>query len=145
MKVQAILKAKSPDVITATPDQSLHEASQTLAQHNIGVLVVVNQSDFPVGIVSERDIVRELAESRESCLVKTIADIMTEEVIIALPDDDLNHVSNVMTNNRIRHLPIVKGNQLVGIISIGDVVKAQLKHFEGEAMTLMNYITGGHA
>lgn len=142
--VKDILAGKPAGVITITPDQTLQAASQVLAQHNIGALVVV-EDDQPAGILSERDIVRHLANQGEAALQLPVADAMTEEIIIALPTDDLDYASSTMTQKRIRHLPIMDDGQLVGIISIGDVVKAQLNFYQGEARTLLQYITGGHA
>lgn len=144
MKVQSILTKKNPQVITVRPDQSLHEASQLLDEHNIGALVAVNSAHVPVGIISERDIVREFARNREAILSKTVGDVMTKDVIVALLDDELDHLSNIMTHKRIRHIPVVDGDKLIGIVSIGDIVKAQLDYFEGEALTLRHYITGNY-
>lgn len=145
MQVKEILRKKPADVITITADQSLHRASQLLAEHNIGALVVVDDDGIPAGILSERDIVRALAESKGAVADQIVSEAMTEDIIITLPDDDLTYVSNTMTNKRIRHLPVMDGNTLAGIISIGDVVKVQLEHFEGEAHTLRQYITGGYS
>jgi CBS domain-containing protein len=145
MQVKDILTKKSPRVITITPDQSLHEASRLLAEHNIGALVVVNQAQTPVGIVSERDIVRAFATTGNQMLTQTVSDVMTKDLIVAVPEDELDHVSNVMTHKRIRHLPVISNDELIGIISIGDVVKAQLDYFEGEALNLRHYITGSYA
>jgi CBS domain-containing protein len=143
MKVREILGKNPVTVITISPNQSLLEASQLLAKHNIGAVVVVDKDDTPIGILSERDIVRQLAAFDAETLNHKVHDIMTEDVIIALPDDDLSYVSSTMTDKRIRHLPIMNKQKLVGIISIGDVVKMQLDHFANEAHMLRQYITGG--
>jgi CBS domain-containing protein len=143
MKVKELLANKPPGVITISPDHTLHAASQLLAEHNIGALVVVDSDGNPVGILSERDIVRRLAAQGESAVAETVADVMTRDIIIALPDDDVGEMSAVMTDRRIRHLPVMDGEQLAGIISIGDVVKAQRDHFKGEARWLQQYIDGG--
>ncbi len=145
MKVQDILQKKSSDIFTVHPHQTLNEASQILATHNIGSLVVVNEQQHLIGILSERDIVRQLAQHGEATGSMTIGEVMTTEVVIAVPDDDVAYLSSTMTNNRIRHLPVLQDGKLVGIVSIGDVVKAQLDFYEGESHYLQQYITGGYA
>ncbi|MEZ4670870.1 MAG: CBS domain-containing protein [Anaerolineae bacterium] len=145
MIVQDILKKKSSEVLTIHAQQSLLEASQILAANNIGALVVVDDLKAPVGILSERDIVRQLAQHHESTGALSVGDVMTTAVVIALPDDDIAYLSNTMTNKRIRHLPVLHDGELVGIVSIGDVVKAQLDLYEGEVHSLQQYIAGGYA
>ncbi len=145
MKVQDILRKKSREVFTIHPHQSLYEACQILASKNIGALVVVDEHHMPVGMLSERDIVRQLAQKKEAVGSLTVGDAMTQEVVIALPDDEVAYLSNTMTNERIRHLPVMQEGQLAGIVSIGDVVKAQLEYYEGETRTLQQFITGGYA
>lgn len=144
MNVKTLLGSKSAEVITIQPEKSLLEASQLLTQHNIGAVVVVNAKGKPIGILSERDIVRQMSAHGASVTKLSVADAMTEDIIIGLLDDDLSAVSNVMTNNRIRHLPIMDNQNLIGIVSIGDVVKAQLNQVENEAHSLRQYITGGY-
>jgi len=141
MKVKEILQGKSMTVITIRPDQSLLEASQLLNKHKIGAVVVVDDNGSPVGILSERDIVREMAELKEDVVNRSVQDAMTEGIIFGLPDDDLSYVSSTMTENRFRHLPIMEEQKLVGMVSIGDVVKAQLDNVQYEARMLREYIT----
>ena len=145
MKVQEILAHKSAGVITIAPEQTLQHASNILAKHNIGALVVVDTKGQPIGILSERDVVRALSQHGAASISLQVADAMTkgEHLIIALPEDDISYLSQTMTAKRIRHLPIMANQELVGIISIGDVVKAQIDHLEVEARTLMSYILGG--
>jgi CBS domain-containing protein len=145
VKVKGILREKPAAVITITADQSLLEASQLLAEHNIGAVVVVDGDGTPVGILSERDIVRKLAALQEDVVNHKVRAAMTEDIIIGFPEDDLSYVTSTMTDKRIRHLPIMEEQKLVGMISIGDVVKAQLAHFKSEAHWLHSYITGTHA
>lgn len=142
MKVKEILAKKSAQVITITAEQSLYEASQLLAEHNIGAVVVVDSNNTPIGILSERDIVRKLSTLKAEVIHHRVQDAMTEDIIIGFPEDDLSNVSSVMTEKRIRHLPIIDEHQLIGIVSIGDVVKAQLKSYRMEVHTLHQYITG---
>lgn len=145
MQVQDILKKKSSEVFTIRSHQPLADAIKMLADKNIGVLVVVDEQNQPVGVLSERDIVRELAHNIAGMESLKVSHIMTKDVIIALPEDDLTYLSNTMTNKRIRHLPVMQDGKLIGIVSIGDVVKAQLDFYEVEAHTLRQYITGGYS
>jgi CBS domain-containing protein len=142
MNIASLLATKGSRVITIRPGQTVREVLALLATHNIGALVVVDEQLAPVGIVSERDIVRAAAHS-EDVFSRPIASIMTKEVIIGGPHDDLVAVGNTMTERRIRHLPIVDGGQLVGIISLGDVVKAQRDQYRGEVDTLSIQLTEG--
>jgi CBS domain-containing protein len=145
VKVKSLLTRKAAGVITVTPDQSFCDASKLLVERNIGAVVVVDKAGKLVGILSERDIVRQVAAMGEDAIKLKVGDFMTRDLIIALPDDDLSYVMDTMTEKRIRHLPVMDGKALVGIVSIGDVVKAQRDHFEGEARTLQQYIDGGYA
>jgi CBS domain-containing protein len=144
MKVKEILRKKSPSVITVGTEETLQAACQLLVEHNIGALVVTNSSGLPIGILSERDIVHQVAEYGASAVSRKVRDGMTKDITIALCDDEIAYLSNTMTNKRIRHLPVMDDQKLVGIVSIGDVVKAQLDYFEGEAHSLRRYITGGY-
>ncbi len=140
MKVKRLLATKSGPVITIGPDQPIRDAVALLSRHNIGALVVVaSGSDLPVGIISERDIIRRAAEN-ESVFSESVRDIMTKEVITGMPQDDLYSVIHTMTERRFRHLPVVDGEKLVGIISIGDVMKAQRDAYRGEIDTLETQI-----
>lgn len=135
MKVSRILATKGSGVLSIRPEQSVKEAVQLLMRHNIGALVVINDAGELVGIVSERDVVRHLAK-RDEILSLPVSEIMTGDVVTALPQDDLISVSHVMTERRFRHLPIMEGGKLVGMISIGDVLKAQRDAYRGEIDTL---------
>lgn len=145
MKVQDILQKKSGSVLTIHPHQTLFQASQILAEHNIGALLVEDDAHELVGILSERDIVRQLAQAGESVGKLTVGEVMTTDVVTVLPDDEIADLSSTMTNKRIRHLPVMQDGQLIGIVSIGDVVKAQLDFYEGESQFLQTYIAGGYA
>jgi CBS domain-containing protein len=140
MNIKSILATKGANVVTVSPDKTIREALAILVNHNVGALVVVDEIKKPVGILSERDIVR-LAARNEALFGISIGEVMTTNVITALPQDELRAVANIMTEKRIRHLPIVDNQGiLVGIISIGDVVKAERNRFEGEADTLRTQI-----
>ena len=140
MNIKSILATKGANVVTISPDQTIREALAVLIKHNVGALVVVDEIQKPVGILSERDIVR-LAARNEALFGIPIREVMTTNVITALPQDELRAVANTITEKRIRHLPIVDNQGvLIGIISIGDVVKAERNRFEGEADTLRTQI-----
>jgi CBS domain-containing protein len=135
MTIASLLSKKGVKVVTIGPQDTIRQALGRLAEHNIGALVVVDGQGAIAGIVSERDVVRALARS-EAILVEPIATIMTRDVVKGTPQDDLIAVGNTMTEHRFRHLPIVEGGRLVGIISLGDVVKAQRDQYQGEVDTL---------
>jgi CBS domain-containing protein len=131
-------------VVTVRPDQTIREAIALLAKHNIGALVAVDAENRPVGILSERDITRQLARN-EDLFTLLVSDLMTKDVITGMPQDDLKSVANTMTDKRIRHLPIVDQGKLCGIISIGDVVKTQRDQYMGEVDTLQTQILADQA
>lgn len=135
MTIERLLATKGAKVVTIHPEGTIRQALASLADHNIGALVVVDQLHRPIGIVSERDIVRELARD-EYVFARAVSSIMTREVIIGAPRDDLVAVGRTMTEKRIRHLPVVDQGKLVGIVSIGDIVKAQRDQYQGELDTL---------
>ena len=139
MNIASLLAKKSGAPITIRPEQTVRDALALQAKHNIGALIVVNAASTPVGIVSERDIVREAARN-EQVFGRAMSEIMTRDVITGVPEDDLGSVANVMTEKRIRHLPVVTGGKLIGIISIGDVVKAQRDTYLGKMETLETQI-----
>jgi len=140
MNIASLLAKKGVNVVTVGPRDTIREALKRLAQHNIGALVVVDGQGGLTGIVSERDIVRALARTEpartEAILTEPIDAIMTRNVIIGTPQDDLVAAGTTMTERHIRHLPVMEGGRLVGIISIGDIVKAQRDHYQGEVDTL---------
>ncbi len=131
MKVSRILAVKGKEVITIRPQQTIREAIARLAERNIGDLVVVDDAGQPVGIISERDIIHQAAR-REDLFTQPVEEIMTTQLVTIVPQDDLRSVANTMLEKRIRHLPVLDGETLVGIISIGDLVKAQRDEYEGE-------------
>ena len=135
MIIASLLAKKGVKVVTIGPHETIRQGLGRLAEHDIGALVVVDGQGGLAGMVSERDIVRALARS-EAILAEPVAVIMTRNVVIGTPQDDLMAVGATMTEHRIRHLPVVEGGRLVGIISIGDVVKAQRDQYQGEVDTL---------
>jgi len=141
MKIQDILANKGTGVITTTPDITVHAAVQVLVDHNIGAVVVLDGSAI-AGILSERDILRLSADDPAQLSGRSVSDVMTRKVVTGGPDDQISHVMELMTNHRIRHLPIVEGDALVGILSIGDVVNALRTEVEGENRHMREYIQG---
>jgi CBS domain-containing protein len=141
MNIANILARKGSMAVTVRPEQSIREALGILERHNIGALIAV-QGESPVGILSERDIVREAARN-EKFFTRTVADLMTRDVITGQPHDDLLTVAHTMTERRIRHLPVVDKDRLIGMVSIGDVVKAQRDHYQGEVDTLQTQLLAG--
>ena len=139
MNVKTILATKGRNVVTIQPDRRIKEAVILLARHNIGALVVVDEAQQIIGILSERDITRRAAE-QDDVMTVYVRELMTQSVITALPQDDLHSVASVMTEKRIRHLPILDQGKLVGIVSIGDVVKIQRDLYKGEVDTLQTQL-----
>jgi len=142
MKISTILSTKGMNVITVHPDQSIKEAIDLLVRHNIGALVAVDEAGKPVGILSERDIIR-MAVRRDDVFGLSVREVMTKDLISASPQDDLKSVMQTMTDKRFRHLPIMDQGQLAGIVSIGDVVKTLLGQYEGVIDTLQTQMTQG--
>lgn len=141
MNIASLLATKGGRVFAIGPTETLRRALALLAEHGVGALVVVDEANQPIGIISERDIVREAARN-ENLFGKAVRDIMTAHVIVGTPQDDLKSVSHTMTEHRIRHLPVMDQGTLVGIVSIGDIVKAQRDQYEGEVDTLQTQILG---
>lgn len=137
MKINTILATKGAKVITIRADQTLREAAEVLAKNRIGALVVVDEVAQLTGIISERDLVQAIAHHAHA-LSLPVSKVMTKAVIAASPRDELKSVLQTMTKHRIRHLPILDRGQLAGIVSILDVVKAQLHKYEGEIERLHN-------
>jgi CBS domain-containing protein len=141
--IASLLAKKGGSVVTVEPEQTVRQALGVLAQHNIGALVVVDGEARPIGILSERDVVRAAARD-EAVFGRAVGDLMTRNVIVGVPQDDLESVGRTMTERRIRHLPVVEQGRLVGIISIGDVVKAQRDLYQGEVETMQVELTEEH-
>jgi CBS domain-containing protein len=142
MLIADILRRKGSDVLTCTADQTTTEVLATLAEYNVGALVVVVDG-APVGILSERDIVRSLYAVGATALTATVADLMTNLIISCQPGDSVDIVSSQMTENRIRHVPVLADGRLVGIVTIGDVVAARISELETTRERLEDYITRG--
>lgn len=139
MNISSILSTKGSEVITISPGKTIGEAVSLLATHNIGALVVTGDSGNVVGIISERDIVRRAAE-RTDVISHSVAEVMTKEVVVGVPEDEIMSVAHTMTEKHFRHIPILEGDRLIGIISIGDILKAQRDQYRGQIDTLETQI-----
>lgn len=142
MKVSRILRSKQGDTVTVSPDMPVLEAAAELARHRIGAVIVLDADGSLAGIISERDIARALPERGPDLSRLKVADLMTREVTVCNPDHDVHHVMKQMTEGAFRHVPVVDGDRLAGIISIGDVVRARIDELEHEAADLQRYIVG---
>jgi len=143
MNVATILKMKGRAVSTARPDASLLEVAQKLGTKKIGAIVVVGDNGNVVGIISERDIIRAISERGASALSLAVADVMTRHVISCGETSELDELMEMMTKGRFRHLPVIEDGALVGIVSIGDVVKHHVAEVEMEVSPIRNYLATG--
>jgi CBS domain-containing protein len=140
MTVKSILKAKGSDVATTAPATSMADAIKRLAERRIGALVVQGADERVVGIISERDIVLALAERGAGIFEEPVSQFMTRRVVTCGESETVASVMERMTSGKFRHVPVIEDNRLVGIISIGDVVKHRLGEMEGESAALRDYI-----
>ncbi|MCB1510024.1 MAG: CBS domain-containing protein [Hyphomicrobiaceae bacterium] len=143
MNVMQILNDKGREIETASPDAPISQVAGKLVAHRIGAIVLVEDAGQIAGIVSERDIVRAVAAKGGACLNEPVRTIMTKNVITCSQQDTAQDLMGMMTAGRFRHLPVVDGETLVGIVSIGDVVKNHIAEVEMEATALKNYVAGG--
>lgn len=140
MTVQAILSRKGSTVFTVEPTASVAYAAKFLAEHGIGALVVTGADGRTVGIISERDIVSALSARGAAVLEIAISDIMTRKVVTCSRQDKIVDVMQQMTEGKFRHLPVVEEGRLVGLVSIGDIVKSRIEQIERESHELREYI-----
>lgn len=143
MNVAAILKLKGRDVVTASPGTSLLEIAQRLGEHKIGCIVIVDEGGNVSGIVSERDIVRELARIGAPVMEEPVEVYMTKSVVTCREADTIDRLMGEMTAHRFRHMPVVERGRLVGLVSIGDVVRMRIAEAEMEAAAMREYIATG--
>ncbi|MFN2426623.1 MAG: CBS domain-containing protein [Candidatus Binatia bacterium] len=146
MKIRDLRKSTPVDLQTISPEHTVHEAIRLLCRYNIGALPVLDVEGTLVGIISERDVLRLC--SRDDCpeaLSLKVRDVMTCDLVISVLDDTLDYVMRVMTERRVRHLPVLEDRRLVAIVSIGDLVKAQYEEKETEIRFLRDYMQGALA
>ena len=141
MYVSALLENKGADVVTAAPNTTINQAVALLAENKIGVLVISADGKSVDGILSERDIVRALAEQGNDIGNADAATLMSRDVVSCAPGDTIESLMGLMTERRIRHLPVLENGKLAGIVSIGDIVKHRLAEIESEADALRQYVT----
>ncbi len=142
MKISDILRHKGSTVVTISPGDAVTDLISRLAEHNIGALVVVDR-DAVVGIVSERDVVRKLNSDGGALLSSTVSDVMTSSVVSCAPDDSVDSIGAAMTELRVRHMPVLSGGQLAGIVTVGDVVAGRIRQLEQDRVQLEGYIIHG--
>jgi CBS domain-containing protein len=142
MRIADVLRNKGAEVATISPDTTVTELLAGMAQRNIGAMVVMGP-DGLLGIVSERDVVRRLNERGAELLKMPVSEIMTSVVVTCAPGDAIDTLSVLMTQNRVRHVPVIANGQLAGIVSIGDVVKTRMDEMQAEREQLQTYITQG--
>jgi CBS domain-containing protein len=143
MRIAQVLRNKGAEVATIAPGASIAELLDGLAGQNIGAMVVVGGAGEVVGIVSERDVVRKLHEHGPEVLRMSVSGIMTAIVATCDPDSSVDDLSELMTENRVRHIPVLEHGRLAGIVSIGDVVKIRMEELQTERQLLQAYITQG--
>lgn len=142
MRIADVLRNKGAAVSTINQEATVQELLAGLAEHNIGAMVVVG-AEGVAGMVSERDIVRQLHAHGASVLSRPVSTIMTATVATCTKSDTVDSISLLMTKNRVRHVPVLDGKKLIGIVSIGDVVKTRMEELEAEQQQLHSYITQG--
>jgi CBS domain-containing protein len=142
MKVKDVLKDKGSAVATIGVEKTIYDAVKNLMEKNIGSLLVVDEKGAVCGIITERDILRECDQRYELLKQTKVKEAMSKQLIVASPEDEIDYVEDIMTQNHIRHLPIISGGKLEGLISIGDVVKLQRGECKVENRYLKDYITG---
>lgn len=139
MTVRSILNTKGHEIISVAPDAKLSAAVKILSERRIGAVLVMSQQRME-GILSERDIVRVVGERGAAALEESVRDVMTRKVVSCKPSDTVGAIMEKMTSGKFRHLPVIEGDRIVGLISIGDVVKSRVREFEHEQEALRDYI-----
>jgi len=145
MKIEDILKTKGTKVFTVNQDKTVYEAMKTFAANKVGSLLALDEQGGIIGILGARDVLMETLKECEKLKETKVKEIMTQKIITGAPEDDLKYAQTIMTGNRIRHFPVVENKELVGIISIGDILKiqlAQFEEFEVENRYLKDYVLG---
>ena len=142
MKVKEILATKGTRVVTVAKDSSVIDAMSIFSANRVGSLLVVDKDSNILGIIGARDVLMAVVNHLDDIKTLTVDKIMTTNLIVGTLDDNIDYIMSVMTENRIRHVPIIEGKELKGLVSIGDVVKSQLKETHVENKYLKDYIAG---
>ena len=141
MTIRDILKNKPSAIVSSIgPDKTVAEAIHHMCEHNVGALLVRDDSGQPVGIITERDVLQAADRDTAGFSRRAVSEVMIKDVICGLPDDNASYAMHVMTTNRVRHLPVVEDNRIVGLISIGDVIKSQLEETQFQNRKLQDYL-----
>ncbi|MBK5198465.1 MAG: CBS domain-containing protein [Methyloceanibacter sp.] len=143
MNVAAILKLKGREVVTSAPDTPLLDIAEVLGKHGIGCVVITGAEGKVAGIVSERDIVREIGRAGAKVLKEPVKTCMTKTVVTCREADTIDRIMAEMTAHRFRHMPVVERGRLIGLVSIGDVVRMRIAEAEMEAAAMRDYIATG--
>lgn len=144
MKVKDVLKNKQREIITAETSTDILTAMQLLINNEVGCLPVLGYSGQLVGIISDKDIFKAIYENQDNFRSLTVGNLMTTDVLVGVPEDEIDYIGGVMTKNKIRHVPILEQGKLVGLISLGDIVMAQIKRMEIENRYLKLYMEGNY-
>lgn len=142
MKVKDLLKENPREIITTDKSTTIIKAMNLLISNRIGCLLVMDENDKLIGIISDKDIFAAVYENQDTFTTLKVSDLMSSDLIVGIEDDDINYIAGIMTKNRIRHIPIMEKDKLLGLISIGDIVKAQMEDMEIENRYLKLYIDG---
>jgi CBS domain-containing protein len=143
MTIAKILNGKGGNIVSISPTQTLQEAAKTLTARKVGAIVALDSLGGLAGILSERDIVRICADQGAGAMSKLVSDAMTKDVLTTTPQDGIDAAMARMTDRRIRHLPVLQGGKLVGVVSIGDLVKAKIDETLADADAMRAYIATG--
>jgi len=144
MRVKTLLKRKPRDVITITPQATIDDAMDMLITNKIGCLPVVGESGKLSGIISDKDIFKKVHETKGQYHGLKVADVMTTDVIVGIPDDQIDYIAGMMDKNWIRHVPIIDGDNMIGLVSLRDIIKSTTKRRELENRYLNLYMEGMH-
>jgi CBS domain-containing protein len=140
MILEHILREKGSQVFSVAESATLREAAELLDARKVGAMVILNEAGSVIGVLSERDVVRAVARSGAPALKSAVADSMTRQVVTAKPTDTIEEAMDKMTDRRIRHLPVVAGQRLLGVVSIGDLVKWRIAEATAEVAAIRSYI-----
>lgn len=143
MYVQSILDRKGAEIVTTCPEETIAATARLLNEHRIGAVLVLDSAEHVAGVISERDIVSGMAKHGAGVAEMTVADLMTRDVLLCRPTDTIEDITAIMTARRVRHLPVLEDDRLVGIVSIGDVVKQRLDEAALEVDSLRQYVLAG--